>query len=71
ECAYFDDEDPSALSTVDGQFTFTAANGDQLFVAYDQTTIGFEPPPSLGCCGPRPSMPQVERDVSKGPSWWM
>ncbi|MFH1765048.1 MAG: hypothetical protein ABIF09_12750 [Gemmatimonadota bacterium] len=46
ECAYFNPQDPSTLSTGQSQFTFTAANGDQLFVAYDQTTIGFEPAPS-------------------------
>ena len=50
ECASpFDPTDPATLltlSTGDGQFTFTAANGDQLHVGYHATTLGFEPPPS-------------------------
>ena len=41
ECA-----DPATMTTGNGQFVFTAANGDQLFVAYDQTTVSFEAPPS-------------------------
>ena len=46
ECALFDMADPSTLMSGEGRYVFTAANGDQLFVAYDRTTIGFEPPPS-------------------------
>jgi hypothetical protein len=38
--------DPSTMATGDGEYTFTAANGDMLFVAYDETAVSFEPPPS-------------------------
>jgi hypothetical protein len=41
ECA-----DPITMATGNGQFVLTAANGDKLFVAYDQTTVSFEAPPS-------------------------
>ncbi len=38
--------DPGTMTTGNGQFTFTAANGDRLSVAYDRTSVSFEPPPS-------------------------
>jgi hypothetical protein len=41
ECA-----DPATMTTGEGQFVFTAANGDKLFVAYDRTSVSFEAPPS-------------------------
>jgi len=46
ECMYFDPTDPGALSSGDGRFRITAANGDWLDVAYDLTTLQFEAPPS-------------------------
>lgn len=46
ECVFFNPEDPTATASRDGEFIITAADGDQLFVAWDQTTISFEAPPS-------------------------
>jgi len=46
ECALFDPSNPASLMSGEGQFVFTAANGDQLFVGYDRTIVGFEGPGS-------------------------
>jgi hypothetical protein len=46
ECAFMDPSNPTTMVSGHSEFVFTAANGDELHVAYDQTTVGFEPPPS-------------------------
>jgi hypothetical protein len=44
ECAYFDSSDPSTAASGDSEWTFTAANGDELYVSYDETVLTLEPP---------------------------
>jgi hypothetical protein len=44
ECAWFDPSDPSTAASGDSEWTFTAANGDALYVSYDETTGSLEPP---------------------------
>lgn len=44
ECAYFDSSDPSTAASGASEWTFTAANGDVLYVSYDETTGTLEPP---------------------------
>ena len=46
ECVFMDPSNPASLTSGAARFVFTAANGDELHVAYDHATIGFEPPPS-------------------------
>ena len=46
ECAFFDPSDPSTAASGASEWTFTAANGDELYVSYDETTGMSEPPPS-------------------------
>jgi len=46
ECALFDPSNPGTLMSGEGQFTFTAANGDQLVLGYDRTSLAFESPTS-------------------------
>jgi len=46
ECMYFDPTDPGALSSGEGRYRLTAANGDWLHVAYGVTAVRFEAPPS-------------------------
>jgi hypothetical protein len=44
ECAYFDSSDPSTAASGVSEWTFTAANGDELYVSYDVTTGTLELP---------------------------
>lgn len=46
ECAYFDSSNPGSADSGVSEWTFTAANGDELYVSYDETTGSMEPPPS-------------------------
>jgi hypothetical protein len=46
ECMFFDPGPPAALSSGEGRYRLTAANGDWLDVAYDLPTVGFEGPTS-------------------------
>ena len=46
ECVFQNPQNPMDMGTGESQFTFTAANGDELHVGYDQTTLTFEAPPS-------------------------
>ena len=46
ECMFFDPSNPATVSTGEGKYRFTAANGDWMDVAYDLTTFHFDPPPS-------------------------
>jgi len=46
ECAFFDPSDPSTAASGVSEWIFTAANGDELHVSYDETTGSLEPPPS-------------------------
>lgn len=46
ECAYFDPSEPSTAASGVSEWTLTAANGDELYVSYDATTVSMEPPPS-------------------------
>lgn len=42
ECVFMDPTNPLSMASGVGRFTWTAANGDELHVAYDATTIGFQ-----------------------------
>lgn len=46
ECVFMDQTDPSTIASGEGRFTWTAANGDELHVAYDATTLSFLSPGS-------------------------
>jgi len=46
ECAFFDPSDPYTVNSGMSEWTFTAANGDELYVRYDETTGIRKPPPS-------------------------
>ena len=46
ECAFFDPGDPSTARTGLGEFTLTAANGDELNVEYDEVVVTLEGPSS-------------------------
>ena len=37
ECLYMDPSDPTSMASGAGKYTLTAANGDRLYIAYDQT----------------------------------
>lgn len=46
ECAFFDPDDPGAARSGYGEWTFTAANGDELCVEYDEAVVTLEGPNS-------------------------
>ena len=46
ECLFGDPTNPATLQSGEGRFAITAANGDQLFVGYDQTSLAMEGPGS-------------------------
>ncbi len=46
ECMFFDPSNPAEMSTGEGKYRFTAANGDWMDVAYDTPTLQLQPPPS-------------------------
>jgi hypothetical protein len=46
ECAFFDPDDPGSARSGSGEWTFTAANGDELSVGYDEAVVTLEGPTS-------------------------
>ena len=46
ECLFMDPSNPATAESGEGRFVLTAANGDELRVAYDRTVLEFEAPPS-------------------------
>jgi hypothetical protein len=46
ECVFMDPGNPANMASGAGRFTWTAANGDALHVAYDATTLSFQGPGS-------------------------
>lgn len=46
ECLFMDPSNPATAESGEGRFVLTAANGDELNVAYDRTVLEFEAPPS-------------------------
>jgi hypothetical protein len=46
ECVFMDLSNPLNMASGEGRFTWTAANGDKLHVAYDATTLSIDGPES-------------------------
>lgn len=46
ECAFFDPDDPGSARSGFGRWTFTAANGDELLVEYEEAVVTPEGPAS-------------------------
>jgi hypothetical protein len=46
ECVFMDPSNPINMASGEGRFTWTTANGDELHVAYDATTLSFQGPGS-------------------------
>ncbi len=46
ECAFFDPDHPGSARSGFGEWTFTAADGDELFVEYEEAVVALEGPAS-------------------------
>lgn len=46
ECVFMIPGDPTSIASGEGRFMLRAANGDELYLAYDQTVVTLSPPPS-------------------------